>query len=53
MCLWERGIVIKDFLYSMFLILLMIMDLSSIYIIDSYHIWHARLGHVNYTYVLK
>jgi len=26
---------------------------SSAYIIDSYDIWHARLGHVNYSYVMK
>jgi len=26
---------------------------SSAYIIDSYDVWHARLGHVNYSYVMK
>ena len=26
---------------------------SSAYLIDSYDIWHARLGHVNPTYVMK
>ena len=26
---------------------------SSTYLIDSYDIWHARLGHVNPTYVMK
>jgi len=26
---------------------------SSTYIVDSYDIWHARLGHVNYSYVMK
>ena len=26
---------------------------SSAYIVDSYHIWHARLGHVNSLYVMK
>ena len=26
---------------------------SSTYLIDSYYIWHARLGHVNPTYVMK
>jgi len=26
---------------------------SSTYIVDSYDIWHARLGHVNSSYVMK
>jgi len=26
---------------------------SSTYIVDSYDIWHARLGHVNYSYATK
>jgi len=26
---------------------------SSAYIVDSYDIWHARLGHVNSSYVMK
>ena len=26
---------------------------SSAYIVDSYDIWHARLGHVNHSYVMK
>ena len=26
---------------------------SSVYIVDSYDIWHARLGHVNSSYVIK
>ena len=26
---------------------------SSTYIVDSYDVWHARLGHVNYSYVMK
>jgi len=25
----------------------------STYIVDSYDVWHARLGHVNYSYVIK
>jgi len=25
----------------------------STYIVDLYDIWHARLGHVNYSYVMK
>jgi len=28
-------------------------SMSSAYIIDSYDIWHARLGHVNSSYVIK
>jgi len=27
--------------------------LSSAYIVDSYNIWHARLGHVNSSYIIK
>ena len=26
---------------------------SSAYIVETYDIWHARLGHVNYSYVMK
>ena len=26
---------------------------SSIYIVDSYDVWHARLGHVNFSYIKK
>jgi len=28
-------------------------SMSSTYIVDSYDIWHARLGHVNSSYVIK
>jgi len=28
-------------------------SMSSAYIVDFYDIWHARLGHVNSSYVIK
>jgi len=28
-------------------------SMSSTYIVNSYDIWHARLGHVNSSYVIK
>ena len=54
MCFWKWNITIKVFLYSIFLLLLMNLDRClGAYIFYSYDMCHARLGHVNSSYVIK
>ena len=54
MCLWGKQYCDLDlFALNNFEIINESGSGSSTYIVNSYDVWHARLGHVNYLYVLK
>ena len=52
MCLWGKGYCDQD-LFVLNVSEIINESMSSAHIVDSYDIWHARLGHVNSSYVIK